>query len=1354
MDSNSNSNSAQNSLNAAATQSPLLLLNNMSNLMSTKLDSCNYIIWKLQISAVLDAYSMIEHLDGSTPQPRQFLNTETGMQTVNPAFLIWKKRDKALLTLLYSTLSSPVLAMVVGLSTSQEVWNKLEERFTCTARANVLNLKLELQSIKKGSDSVSTYLQRIKAVRDKLSAVGVQSDPEELLHVILKGLPKEYASFASAIRTRDGVLSLEKLSVLLQTEEQSMQESADPLSNSALAMFVTPNKHFNGYNGNQSYNNNRGRGGRNFSRGRGGRSSNFNSSSFNASNFNAPQIHPQQQSQSVPQVRSERPTCQICWKQGHYAIDCYHRMDFAYQGKNPTTKLAAMASASNLQHTQGSETWLTDSGASDHISASSQNLHPQAPYLGQDQVSVGNGQQVPIQSIAVHFDANKLLIQDLPTGRVLYKGLSRNGVYPIHSSNLFTSAFNKTACAASAYSFSAPIWQLWHSRLGHPSNKVLSSIFPSLQCNTSLSESVKTHCTHCLAGKMHQLPFPVSNKTVSSPFSLIHADLWGPAPIVSYTGFKYYLVLVDEFTKFTWTYLLKHKSDTLQVFTQFHAMVHTQFSLPIKTFRTDCGGEFTSTKFNQFCANHGIIHQLSCPHTPQQNGTAERKHRHLIQCALALLSESKLPISYWSYAVSTAAHLINRLPTPNLKQKTPWELLFHKPPDIQYLRTFGCQCFPLLTPYTAHKLHPKTISCVFLGYPTNTKGYLCLDPVTKRVYTSRHVLFNEHVFPGLIHTSDSSASSSHASASPIISSDTWLNTLLYLHTCSHTTADNPPISTESCPVSTIQPSSPTILPLPPDTTPTPSLPTESPITPAISPIPVASFSPVPTAPAAFVPHPMQTRSKHGIFKPKVSYSAQTSTDYSITEPSSFTTASKHPQWCTAMNEEYKARLVAKGFHQQYGVDFDETFSPVVKPPTVRLILSLAVSLDWSLRQLDVKNAFLHGTLKEEVYMTQPQGYVDPQHPSHVCKLIKSIYGLKQAPRAWFESFTTQLLHLGFTASTADSSLFIYKHEKVIAYLLLYVDDIVLTSNTPSYLDKLITQLSAVFDLKDLGSLHYFLGLQVTRSSNGLYLNQAKYAHDLLKKHNMLDSKPAKSPSCPNTRLSLHDGDPLPDPHGYRSLVGALHYLTFTRPDISFSVHQVCQYMSTPTTIHLAAAKRILRYLRGTLNHGIAFSPGPIQLSAYTDADWAGDPDDRRSTSGYLVYLGSNPITWSAKKQPTVSRSSTESEYRALAIASAELCWIRTLLKDLGIYLSHTPILWCDNVSALAIASNPVFHARTKHIEVDFHFVRERVLRKDLLVQFVSTVDQLADIFTKSLPTHRFLALQRNLTVSVPAIEGG
>uniref|UniRef100_A0A2N9INV3 Reverse transcriptase Ty1/copia-type domain-containing protein n=1 Tax=Fagus sylvatica TaxID=28930 RepID=A0A2N9INV3_FAGSY len=379
---------------------------------------------------------------------------------------------------------------------------------------------------------------------------------------------------------------------------------------------------------------------------------------------------------------------------------------------------------------------------------------------------------------------------------------------------------------------------------------------------------------------------------------------------------------------------------------------------------------------------------------------------------------------------------------------------------------------------------------------------------------------------------------------------------------------------------------------------------------------------------------MQTRSKNGIFKPKFGYTAHT--DYSLTEPTTYSTASKHPQWCNAMDEEfqalqkqgtwalvpapstknivgckwvyklkynsdgsfsrYKARLVAKGFHQQYGVDFYETFSPVVKPPTVKLILSLAVSLNWPLRQLDVKNAFLHGTLKEEV----------------------------------------------------------------------------------------------------------------TRSSSGLYLNQAKYAHDLLKKHNMLASKPAKSPSCPNTRLSLHEGDPLSDPHGYRSLVGALHYLTFTRPDISFSVHQTGQE---------------------TLMTSV---PPQAILSTLTLIPLPGQPK-------------SNPQSLDHPQSQNIG---------PLPSPQAELCWIRTLLKDLGIFLSHTPILWCDNVSALAIASNPVFHARTKHIEVDFHFVQERVLHKDLEVKFVSTVDQLANIFTKCLPTQRFIDLQRNLTVSIPVIERG
>jgi hypothetical protein len=246
---------------------------------------------------------------------------------------------------------------------------------------------------------------------------------------------------------------------------------------------------------------------------------------------------------------------------------------------------------------------------------------------------------------------------------------------------------------------------------------------------------------------------------------------------------------------------------------------------------------------------------------------------------------------------------------------------------------------------------------------------------------------------------------------------------------------------------------------------------------------------------------------------------------------------------------------------------------------------------------------------------------------------------------------------------------------------------------------------------------------------------------------MTSCKPSSTPFTSTSRLTPTQGQPLPDPTPFRSLVSALQYLTFTRPDLSFAVNQVCQFMHNPTDVHLTAAKRILRYLRGTLHCGLLFRPSSLQLQAYADADWAGDPVDRRSTSGYVVFLGSTPITWVSKKQCTVSRSLTEAEYRSLASATAELYWIRMVLRDLGIFLSNTPVLWCDNLSALALASNPVFHARTKHIEVDYHFVREKVVRRDVAVKFISTSDQLADILTKSLPSPGFTRLRDKLLLS-------
>jgi hypothetical protein len=414
-----------------------------------------------------------------------------------------------------------------------------------------------------------------------------------------------------------------------------------------------------------------------------------------------------------------------------------------------------------------------------------------------------------------------------------------------------------------------------------------------------------------------------------------------------------------------------------------------------------------------------------------------------------------------------------------------------------------------------------------------------------------------------------------------------------------------------------------------------------------------------------------------------------------------------------------------------------------------LVFSIAVSSGWKIHQLDIHNAFLNGVLDEEVYMKQPPGFVDSALPGHVCRLHKSLYGLKQAPRAWYTRLNDFLLSIGFRASKVDTSLFIFSVGSDICYLLVYVDDILLTGNNVVLLQRLIRLLSSEFKLRDLGDVHYFLGVEVQTTSMGLMLCQHKYTLDILTRAGMLSCKPVDTPISASKATIMPDSL-FPDATRFRQLVGALQYLTFTRPDICFAVNRVCQFMHAPTESHWAAVKRILRYLRGTASHGLHITrSSSFALHGFTDADWAGSIEDRKSTGGYLVFFGQTPISWKSGKQRTVARSSTEAEYKALADGTAEVIWLQYLLTDLQIPTTYAPIIWCDNLGATYLAANPVFHARTKHIEIDYHFVRDRVAKKEIQIRFISSKDQLADVFTKPLPAPSFTAFRFKLRVDSP-----
>ncbi|KAI3435603.1 hypothetical protein D9Q98_001666 [Chlorella vulgaris] len=888
---------------------------------------------------------------------------------------------------------------------------------------------------------------------------------------------------------------------------------------------------------------------------------------------------------------------------------------------------------------------------------------------------------------------------------------------------------------------------LWHKRYAHLGFEGLSKLKSSNMVtgiHTTTTEfqaaGEGSLCEACVLGKQHRLPFTASGTSSSRPLQLLHTDVCGPLPITSSGGNNYFLTLLDDYSRLSIVIPLARKSDVAQTVIDTITLLENQTGNRVKSVRSDNGTEYLNHKLERFYCDKGIHMQTTNRYTPEQNGAAERLNRTLIEKVRPMLAESGLPKSMWAEAVVTASYIRNRSPVKG-RELTPWELFYGSKPDVSHLRTFGPRAYALTPKQLRNKLESVSQPGRFIGYPSGTKGYKILLDSGDTVI-SRDVIFSE--------TDSNSSSSSNILPQPISRPPHEVVSI------NDDAADSDSVGAAQLEE---QEQPPLLAP----------------------PVPLVPPVPADNPPAQRPTRAAAQRPAH-LWQDDAYRITGRANLASISEPTTVSEALSSEQaaeWQLAMDEEmaalaangtwtleqtpagvnpipvkwvfkikrdssgrverYKARLVAKGFRQREGIDYDEVFAPVSKYATLRALLAKAAAADLHIHQLDIKTAFLNGELDEDVYIQQPPGY-EQGSSQLACHLHKALYGLKQAPRAWHVTLKTELESQGFLPSSADAGLFISSAITATpSYLLTYVDDILIFASDLGELQRIKQQLMRAFDARDLGEAAYFLGMDIIRdrARRTIKLAQTRLTADLLAKHSMTAVRTASTPLSTAIKLTK-DGDPLDrQHHGYPQLIGSLMYLSVcTRPDLSQAVGALARYMANPTAVHWQAAKGVLRYLSGTANYGISFGSASPGLAAYCDADYAGDIDTRRSTTAYVFILNGGAVSWSSRLQQTVAASTTEAEYMAAAAAIKESLWISKLLSDLHIDSGITTIQ-ADSQSAIKLLKHPVFSMRSKHIDVIYHFARERVARKEVTFTYTKTDHMVADALTKPVPVTKF-----------------
>ncbi|GJW20080.1 ribonuclease H-like domain, reverse transcriptase, RNA-dependent DNA polymerase [Tanacetum coccineum] len=874
---------------------------------------------------------------------------------------------------------------------------------------------------------------------------------------------------------------------------------------------------------------------------------------------------------------------------------------------------------------------------------------------------------------------------------------------------------------------------LWHARLGHLNFESLKSMaqrdlvhgIPTIKHTTQV-------CDVCLIGKHSRAPFPKKAKARStSPLDLVYGDLCGPITPPTPSGKKYIFLLVDDYSRYMWVYFLKSKDQAFDTFKEYKKSIENELRTTLKMLRTDRGGEFTSNEFTQYCKENGIARQLTAPYSPQQNGVVERRNRTIMSTTRCMMKATNMPQNFWAEAVRHAIYILNSVPTKALEDITPYEAIKRRKPNLENLRVFGCIAYAKVPSQHLTKLDDRSTKMVYLGNEQGSKAYRLFDPTTQKICVSRDVKFKEN------ETWDwKEYMSEHINDEP-----EWTNFKIgnLEATNEHHDQETQPIEednefpnnddddyaspTRDSPSHSQTPHTPSKSSSQVNSQVTPNISTQSYYQSNNDSIQITN------SPSHFDHTPLR-----GFRTLNDLYENTEELLLAEDEPKNYKEASSDQKWIEAMKVEldsinrnntwelttlpkghkaiglkwvfktkkdangniikHKARLVAKGYIQEHGIDFEEVFAPVARMETIRLLLAIAANNKWEVHHLDVKSAFLHGDLKEEVYVTQPEGFIKREDNGKVYRLIKALYGLRQAPRAWNIKLDNTLKSLDFKKCALEQAIYTKTSKDSILLIGVYVDDLIITGTPKKEIDKFKAQMEEKFEMSDLGLLAYYLGIEVTQTEGDISIKQSAYANKILKEAGMIDCNETLIPMDPGTRLTKITEGTMVNSTEYRSLIGCLRYLLHTRPDLSYSVGLLSRFMQEPREQHMKAIRQVLRYVKGTKDYGITYRHnGGNKIHGFSDSSYGVNTQEGKGTTSIIFYYGESPISWSTQKQATVALSSCESEFIAATAAATQALWLKRLLSKLTQSQEEKVTIKVDNKSVMALMNNPVFHGK-------------------------------------------------------------